>query len=117
MFGVDPAKVDYSIIPEGTMLNAGYYLIRPWSFKESLRSILNGTGYGVDWDFDREFYKVIKRDYFFLTEEEGSKMLEYLGSKYNDVESWEKRRDSVRLEMRHKMGLDNFPEHFNGAAY
>lgn len=71
----------------------------------------------MDWDFDREFYKVIKRDYFFLTEEEGSKMLEYLGSKYNDVESWEKRRDSVRLEMRHKMGLDNFPEHFNGAVY
>ena len=71
----------------------------------------------MDWDFDREFYKVIKRDYFFLTEEEGSKMLEYLGPKYNDVESWEKRRDSVRLEMRHKMGLDNFPEHFNGAVY
>ena len=48
---------------------------------------------------------------------EGQALLDWLAAKYNDRPSWEARKAILRADIRHAVGLDKVPEHFDGKLF
>ena len=98
-------KLKYDIDTVGLVLPYADSRIRPYSVEESLTNALAP----FDYKFVKQggnTYKLKPYEYPRRTVEDGVKMLKWLSSLYPDKESWESRRDSVKLEVGELLGID-----------
>lgn len=111
-------SINYDAVSKDAIIDNGDFLIRPWSVEESLDNVLTPAGYTFRYDKENSRYVIKKQTLLYqYPVEEGLAMLEYLSSLYSDKSSWEARKDSLRKDLRHNMGLDKLPEHFNGNVF
>jgi hypothetical protein len=89
----------------GKMLPYADSRIRPYSVEESLKNILAPFDYKIVKQKEG-VYKVKPYEYTRRTEEDGKKLLTYLSSLYKDKQTWELREDSLRHEVRLRLGID-----------
>ena len=101
-FGV---SLKYDIDTVGKVLTYADFRIRPYSVEESLTNVLSP----FDYKFVKQkgnVYKLKAYEYPRRTDADGEKLLTYLNSLYQDKSSWESRRDSLRKEVRQRLGVD-----------
>lgn len=101
-FGI---RLKYDIDTVGKVLPYADFRIRPYSVEESLTNVLSPFDYkfvkqGAD------MYKLKAYEYPRRTDADGEKMLAYLNSLYADKEALELRADSLRKEVRRRLGID-----------
>ncbi len=95
----------YNVDTVGKKLPYADFRIRPYSLEESLTNILAPFDYV--WNKQpKDVYKIKPYEYPRRTEADGQKLLAYLSSLYSDRQSWELRRDSLRKEVRARLGID-----------
>jgi len=95
----------YNVDTVGKKLPYADFRIRPYSLEESLTNILAPFDYV--WNKQpKDVYKIKPYEYPRRTEADGRKLLAYLSSLYSDRQSWELRRDSLRKEVRARLGID-----------
>ncbi len=101
-FGV---RFKYNVDTIGVRLPYADFRIRPYSLETTLDNICKY----FDWNWWKQsgnLYKIKPYEYPRRHTEEGGAMLAYLSSLYNDRASWEARRDSLRREVRQRLGID-----------
>lgn len=83
-----------------------------WRFRPLLEETLNNILSSQDITFAKEGdkrYKLQAYQYHLKTVEEGKEQLAYLSSLYNDVQSWQKRKDSLRTCFWSALRLNKIP--------
>lgn len=98
-------KFRYSVDTVGLKLTYADFRVRPYSLEESLKNILSIFDFNY-WKQTDHLYKIKPYEYPRRHVEEGEKMLAYLNTLYSDKVQWEKRRDSLRKEVRQLLGID-----------
>jgi hypothetical protein len=98
-------RLKYNVDTVGKMLPYADFRIRPYSVEESLTNILAPFDYKIVKQSEG-LYKIKPYEYTRRTEEDGRKLLTYLTSLYSDKQAWELRRDSLRREVRLRLGVD-----------
>lgn len=101
-FGV---RFKYNVDTIGVRLPYADFRIRPYSLEMTLDNICKH----FDWNWWKQsdnLFKIKPYEYPRRHTEEGGAMLAYLSSLYHDRASWEARRDSLRLEVRQRLGID-----------
>ncbi len=99
-------RLKYDIDTVGRMLPYADTRIRPYSIEETLTNVLSP----FDYKFVKQnetTYKLKRYEPARRTDDDGEKMLAWLGSLYSDKESWEARRDSLRQEVRERLSIDD----------
>lgn len=101
-FGV---RLKYNIDTTGLKLAYADFRVRPYSLEETLNNIL------APFDFkavkqNGNVYKIKPYEYPRRQPEDGRKLVPYLSSLYADKASWEARKDSVKKEVRLRLGID-----------
>ena len=102
-FGI---KLKYNVDTTGLKLNYADFRIRPYSVEETLDNILR------PFDFyalkqNGNLYKIKPYEYPRRQAADGRKLIPYLASLYADKAQWETRRDSLRREVRQRLGIDD----------
>ncbi|WP_294628478.1 DUF3826 domain-containing protein [uncultured Bacteroides sp.] len=98
-------RLKYDIDTVGKMLPYADFRIRPYSVEESLANVLAP----FDYKFVRQkgnMYKLKAYEYPRRTEADGEKMLAYLHTLYADKEAFALRADSLKKEVRARLGID-----------
>lgn len=103
-FGV---KIKYNVDTVGKRLPYADFRIRPYSVEETLDNICKYFDFNW-WDQGRGVYKIKPYEYPRRHTADGEKMLAWLTSLYADRTQWEARRDTLRREVRQRLGIDNF---------
>ena len=101
-FGI---RLKYDIDTVGKILPYADFRIRPYSVEESLTNVLSP----FDYKFVRQsgnLYKLKAYEYPRRTDADGEKMLAYLNTLYADKQAFELRADSLRKEVRQRLGID-----------
>ena len=101
-FGI---RLKYDIDTVGKVLPYADFRIRPYSVEESLTNVLSP----FDYKFVKQtgnIYKLKAYEYPRRTDADGEKMLAYLNTLYADKEAFELRADSLRKEVRQRLGID-----------
>lgn len=101
-FGV---RFKYNVDTTGVRLPYADFRIRPYSLETTLDNICKY----FDWNWWKQsgnLYKIKPYEYARRHTDEGGAMLAYLSSLYDDRTSWETRRDSLRREVRERLGID-----------
>ena len=101
-FGV---RFKYNVDTTGVRLPYADFRIRPYSLETTLDNICKY----FDWNWWKQsgnLYKIKPYEYARRHTDEGGAMLTYLSGLYNDRASWEARRDSLRREVRERLGID-----------
>ena len=101
-FGV---RLAYDIDTVGKVLPYADFRIRPYSVEESLTNVLSP----FDYKFVKQkgnMYKLKAYEYPRRTDADGEKLLAYLNNLYQNKSTWESRRDSLRKEVRQRLGVD-----------
>lgn len=101
-FGI---RLKYDIDTVGKVLPYADFRIRPYSVEESLTNVLSP----FDYKFVKQtgnIYKLKAYEYPRRTDADGEKMLAYLNTLYADKEAFELRTDSLRKEVRQRLGID-----------
>lgn len=83
-----------------------------WRYRPDLEKTLSNVLASQDIGFAKEGekkYKLQAFQYHLKTVEEGKEQLAYLASLYNDAQSWEKRKDSLRRCLLSSLRLDRLP--------
>jgi poly(3-hydroxybutyrate) depolymerase len=101
-FGV---RFKYNVDTVGKMLPYADFRIRPYSLEETLDNICKFFDFNW-WDQGNGLYKIKPYEYPRRHVSDGQKMLAYLSSLYSDRTQFEARRDSVRREVRERLGID-----------
>lgn len=101
-FGV---RLKYNVDTTGLKLAYADFRVRPYSLEETLNNIL------APFDFkavkqNGNVYKIKPYEYPRRQPEDGRKLVPYLSSLYADKASWEARKDSVKKEVRLRLGID-----------
>lgn len=101
-FGI---RLKYNVDTTGLKLPYADFRIRPYSVDETLTNIL------TYFDFKPvkqkgNLYKVKPYEYPRRQPEDGAKLTAYLSSLYADRAAWEARRDTLRREVRARLGID-----------
>jgi len=100
-------KFDGKVDTVGKRLPYADFRVRPYSLEMTLDNICKY----FDWNWWKQsgnLYKIKPYEYARRHEQEGRQMLDYLSTLYNNKEQWEARRDSLRREVRQRLGLDAF---------
>ncbi len=103
-FGV---RFKYNVDTTGKQLPYADFRVRPYSIEMTLDNICKY----FDWNWWKQsgnLYKIKPYEYPRRHEAEGRMMLEWLSSLYGNKAQWEKRRDSLRREVRQRLELDAF---------
>ncbi len=98
-------RLKYDIDTAGLVLPYADSRIRPYSVEESLTNVLAP----FDYKFVKQnskTYKLKRYEYPRRTVADGEKLIAWLSSLYSDRESWERRRDSLRVEVRERLTID-----------
>ena len=103
-FGV---KIKYNVDTVGKRLPYADFRIRPYSVEETLDNICKYFDFNW-WDQGRGVYKIKPYEYARRHTADGEKMLAWLTSLYADRTQWEARRDTLRREVRQRLGIDEF---------
>ena len=103
-FGV---RFKYNVDTVGKRLPYADFRVRPYSIEMTLDNICKYFDWNW-WKQNGNVYKIKPLEYPRRHEAEGKMMLDYLSSLYSNREQWEARRDSVRREVRQRLGLDAF---------
>lgn len=103
-FGV---KIKYNVDTVGKRLPYADFRIRPYSVEETLDNICKYFDFNW-WDQGRGVYKIKPYEYARRHTADGEKMLAWLTSLYADRTQWETRRDTLRREVRQRLGIDDF---------
>lgn len=98
-------KLKFNIDTTGLKLNYADFRVRPYSLEETFDNILK------PFDFyalkqNGNLYKIKQYEYPRRQPADGQKLIPYLASKYSDKASWEARRDTLRKEVRERLGID-----------
>ncbi len=98
-------RFKYNADTVGRQLPYADFRIRAYSLEATLDNICKYFDLNW-WKQNGNLYKIKPYEYPRRHTEEGGLMLKYLGSKYNDRAQFEARRDSVRREVRRRLGID-----------
>ena len=101
-FGI---RLKYDMDTTGLKLAYADFRIRPYSIEETLVNILS------PFDFKPVFqqgnlWKVKRYEYPRRQPADGEKLIAWLSSLYNNKVEWEARRDTLRMEVRKRLGID-----------
>ena len=101
-FGV---KLKYNVDTTGLKLTYADFRVRPYSIEETLTNILAPFDFKAVKQNDR-LYKIKPYEYPRRQPEDGMKLIPYLSSLYADKAAWEARKDTLRPEVRLRLGID-----------
>ena len=101
-FGV---KLKYNVDTVGKRLPYADFRIRPYSVEETLDNICRYFDFNW-WDQGKGVYKITPYEYARRHVADGEKMLSWLSSLYANRTQWEARRDTLRREVRQRLGID-----------
>lgn len=101
-FGV---KLKYNVDTTGLKLAYADFRVRPYSLEETLNNILAPFDFKAVKQNDK-FYKIKPYEYPRRQAEDGMKLVPYLSSLYADKAAWEARKDTLRKEVRARLGID-----------
>jgi len=94
---------------EGKVLKYADWRLRPWSLEQSLNNVLRP----FDLIFVKELegvYKIKPFDYARRTEADGKEYLDYLQTLYNDLPTWEARKQKLKTAIQEAVGLNPMPK-------
>ncbi len=94
---------------EGKVLKYADWRLRPWSLEQSLKNILQP----FDLVFVKEFegvYKIKAFEYARRSDADGKEFLDYLQTLYNDLPSWEVRKQQLKTSLKDAVGLNPMPK-------
>jgi len=94
---------------EGKMLKYADWRLRPWSLEQSLNNVLKP----FDLIFVKELegvYKIKPFDYARRSEADGKEYLDYLQTLYNDLPTWEARKQQLKIAIQSAVGLNPMPK-------
>lgn len=98
-------RFKYEIDTVGKVLPYADFRIRPYSVEESLNNVLSP----FDYKFIKQkgnLYKLKNYEYPRRTDADGVKMIAWLNTLYHDKASFEARTDTLRKEVRERLGID-----------
>lgn len=101
-FGV---KLKYNVDTTGLKLAYADFRVRPYSLEETLNNILAPFDFKAVKQNDK-LYKIKPYEYPRRQAEDGMKLVPYLSSLYADKAVWEARKDTLRKEVRARLGID-----------
>jgi len=101
-FGV---KLKYNVDTTGLKLAYADFRVRPYSLEETLNNILAPFDFKAIKQNDK-LYKIKPYEYPRRQAEDGMKLVPYLSSLYADKAAWEARKDTLRKEVRARLGID-----------
>lgn len=101
-FGV---KLKYNVDTTGLKLAYADFRVRPYSLEETLNNILAPFDFKAVKQNDK-LYKIKPYEYPRRQAEDGMKLVSYLSSLYADKAAWEARKDTLRKEVRARLGID-----------
>ena len=98
-------RLKYDMDTTGLKIAYADFRVRPYSVEETLTNLL------APLDFKPVFqqgnlWKVKRYEYARRQPADGEKLLLHLASLYNNKEQWEARRDTLRREVAHRLGID-----------
>jgi len=98
-------KLKYNVDTTGLKLTYADFRIRPYSVEETLSNILSVFDFKAVRQ-NGSLYKIKPYEYPRRQPEDGIKLMPYLSSLYADRAAWEARRDTLRKEVRERLGID-----------
>lgn len=101
-FGV---RMKYNVDTTGLKLEYADFRVRPYSLEETLNNILSPFDFKAVKQNDK-LYKIKPYEYPRRQPEDGQKMINWLTSLYSNKAEWEARRDTLRKEVRERLGID-----------
>lgn len=101
-FGV---RLKYNVDTTGLKLENADFRVRPYSLEETLNNILSPFDFKAVKQNDK-LYKIKPYEYPRRQPEDGQKMINWLTSLYSNKTEWEARRDTLRKEVRERLGID-----------
>lgn len=101
-FGV---RLKYNVDTTGLKLAYADFRVRPYSLEETLNNILSPFDFKAVKQNDK-LYKIKPYEYPRRQPEDGQKMINWLTSLYSKKAEWEARRDTLRKEVRERLGID-----------
>lgn len=98
-------KLKFNVDTTGLKLNYADFRVRPYSLEETFDNILKPFDfYALKQNVN--LYKIKQYEYPRRQPADGQELIPYLASKYSDKASWEARRDTLRKEVRERLGID-----------
>lgn len=101
-FGI---RLKYNVDTTGLKLEYADFRVRPYSLEETLNNILSPFDFKAVKQNDK-LYKIKPYEYPRRQPEDGQKMINWLTSLYSNKTEWEARRDTLRKEVRERLGID-----------
>lgn len=101
-FGI---RLKYNVDTTGLKLAYADFRVRPYSLEETLNNILSPFDFKAVKQNDK-LYKIKPYEYPRRQPEDGLKMISWLTSLYSNKTEWEARRDTLRKEVRERLGID-----------
>ena len=101
-FGI---RLKYNVDTTGLTLAYADFRVRPYSLEETLNNILSPFDFKAVKQNDK-LYKIKPYEYPRRQPEDGQKMISWLTSLYSNKTEWEARRDTLRKEVRERLGID-----------
>ena len=101
-FGI---RLKYDIDTTGLKLPYADFRIRAYSVEETLKNLCAPFDF-VPWDQGKGLWKIKRFEYPRRKPEDGKKLINYLNTLYNNKAQWEARRDTLRQEVRQRLGID-----------
>ena len=98
-------RLKYDVDTTGLRLKYADFRIRPYSVDETLTNILAPFDFRPQKQNER-YYKIKPYEYPRRTAADGEKLIPYLSALYADKTQWEARRDTLRREVRERLGID-----------
>lgn len=99
-------KLKYNVDTTGLVLNYADFRVRPYSLEETFDNILKPFDFYALVQPDGKTYKIKPYEYPRRQAPDGRKLVPYLASLYADKAQWEVRRDTLRQEVRQRLGID-----------
>ncbi len=98
-------RLKYDIDTVGKVVTYADFRIRSYSVEESLNNVLSLFDYKFTKQDDKT-YKLKPYEYMRRTPEDGTKLLAYLNSMYQDTVSWNARKACLKKEVRELLKID-----------
>jgi poly(3-hydroxybutyrate) depolymerase len=97
-------RMKYDMDTTGLQVTYADFRIRPYSVEETLTNLLAPFDFKPVYQ-QKNVWKVKRYEYPRRQPADGEKLIAYLSSLYNNKAQWEKRRDTLRREVRERLGI------------
>ena len=101
-FGI---RLKYDMDTTGVKITFADFRIRPYSVEETLTNLLSPLDFKPVFQ-QGNLWKVKRYEYPRRQPADGEKLIAWLTSLYNNKAEWESRRDTLRREVRQRLGID-----------